>query len=626
MNKVITLDLECTGLDFQKDKILLTGYTINEDNFTQVESSPDPKTSALALVLNEPDTILRGHNVRFDALFLATAGFDIRCKFEDTRVLAYLNWPEAESHSLKALCKERLRLQPTELSDIQFKPLKKDLGYLNKEEYYEFSDGKLVRKDLLKRYHRDDVLNVNSLRRILNVPAWFTEVEQPLTRMLFEMQLYGAPLDGGLLDKLVVDFRHKRDIYLAGLCGKAKKEDFNPNSPLQVQQVLKDRGYKLEDICEKTKTGFSVDAAALKQLSWKGDEFAKELLLFRKYSKLLSTYLEPFTEGAKRDGKLHGSINQAGSEDEYGEGSKGTNTGRLASSDPNLQNIPSRTKEGREVRRAFISSGPEWHMFDSDLSQIEPRLVAHYSQAPKLLKAYAEGLDTHGMFANDIFGREVGKDSIERFIGKTSWLATVYGCSYKKLLLICEGYSDGPLTLDLTNYKSAFDYLDFKQRKKIVKECGPDYRRIHAEWMFFKNVQQRFEATNPELFAWRQTHINRTKRLGYVVTIGGRRIAIEGLDSSDFGERLSAERKAVNYLIQGSAADIMKMIMVRAQKEIVGPNKGRIFAVVHDELLGELRDPKATALVKDIMENTCTLRNVKIHTDVKLIKSWADKK
>lgn len=621
---VITLDLETEGLDFQKDKILLTGYTVNEEEFTQFEGGPDGKLLALVA---DPLNVLRGHNVRFDALFMANSGYEVRCQFEDTKVLAYLNWPEEDSHSLKYLVKKKLRGTPTELSDIQFKPLKRDSAYLNREDYYEFSDGKLVRKDLLRKYHRDDVINVNLLRRTLQVPEWFTEVEQPLTRMLFEMQLYGAPLDGRLLEQLVRDFSDRRDDYLERLgTYSGKKETFNPNSPIQVQQVLKDRGYKLEDICEKTKTGFSVDAAVLKQLSWKGDLFAQNLLLFRKYSKLLSTYIEPFIDGVNRDGRLHGSINQAGSEDQHGEGSKGTNTGRLASSDPNLQNIPSRTKEGREVRRAFISSGPDWHMFDSDLSQIEPRLVAHYSQAPKLLKAYAEGLDTHGMFANDIFGREVEKDSIERFVGKTSWLATVYGCSYKKLLLICEGYSDGPLTLDLTNYKSAFDYLDFKQRKKIVAECGPDYRRIHAEWMFFKDVQQRFEKTNPELFEWRQTHINRTRRIGYVVTIGGRRIAIEGLDSSNFGDRLRAERQAVNYLIQGSAADIMKMIMVRAQKEIVGTGKGRIFAVVHDELLGELRDPKDTALVQDIMENTVKLRNVQIKTEAKLINSWADKK
>ena len=619
---VITLDLECTGLDFQRDKILLTGYTVNGKDFTQSEQ-PDGRLREL---LADPASTLRGHNIRFDALFLASFGFEIKCQFEDTRVLAYLTWPEAPSHSLKALVRERLREEPTELSDIKFKPLKKDASYLDESEYYRFSDGELVRKDLLRKYHRADILNVDRLYPHYTVSDWFREVEQPLTRILYEMQLYGAPLDGNVLEALKLRFSERSLDLLSNLKREAKKEDFNPNSSAHKRLALEARGYKLEEICEKTKGGdWSVDAALLKSLSHKGDAFASTLLEYSKLAKLLSTYVGPLALGSLLDGRIHGAINQAGSEDADGDGSQGTKTGRLASSEPNLQNIPSRTKEGKEVRRAFVSSGPEWHMFDSDLSQIEPRLVAHYSQAPKLINAYANNLDTHGMFANDIFGRVVGKDSIERFIGKTSWLATVYGCSYKKLLFICEGYSDGPLTLDTTNYKAAFDYLDLGLKKKVIKECGADYRKIYEQWMFFKDVQKRFEATNPEIFEWRNTHINRTRRLGYVVTIGGRRICIDGLDSNVFSERLQAERKAVNFLIQGSASDLLKLIMIRAQKELVNPGKGRIFAVVHDELLGELKDPKDIDLVKDIMENTCVLRNVKIKADGKLVNNWSEK-
>lgn len=624
MTDVITLDLETTSLDPTSGKILLTGYQINGKDFTQMDGFPDPKSSVLGHALGQPDNILRGHHITFDALFLANNAFEIKCQFEDTRVLAYLNWPEAASHSLKALVRERLCGNPTELSDIQFEPLKRDVKYLDPADYYSFADGKLVRRDLLRVYHEADIRNVDHLRSILRVPEWFTQVEQPLTRMLFEMELYGAPLDGNVLDKLLQRYHDRLDEHLASLRSKTS-ETFNPNSSDQVRDFLTLKGYNLEEICEKTKGGaYSVNAPLLKSLAWKGDEFARTLLEYRKYSKLLSTYVEPFREGCKLDGRLHGSINQAGSEDMYGEGAKGTNTGRLSSSNPNLQNIPSRTKEGKEVRRAFVATSG-WHMFDSDLSQIEPRLVAHYSQAPKLINAYANNLDTHGIFANDIFGRQCSKDSIERFIGKTSWLATVYGCSYKKLLLICEGYSDSPLTMDTTNYKAAFDNLDFKQKKKVVKECGQDYRKIYEQWMFFKDVQKRFEATNPEIFDWRRTHIARTKRLGYIVTFGGRRIGVSGLDSSDFGERLSAERKAVNYLVQGSAADISKIIMLELNKQIVLTGKGRLFAVVHDEFLGELRNSEDKDLVHSIISNTCSLRNVRIAAETKLCKSWADK-
>ena len=623
MSDVITLDIESTGLDFQRDKILLAGYTVNEKDFKQIEGSEDKNLKEL---LKDPSNILRGHGIRFDALFLSANGFDVSCTFEDTRVLAYLSWPEAPSHSLKALVRERLRTEPKELSDIKFKPLKRDKPYINQDDYYAFSDGDIARKDLLRDYHREDVLNTNRLYLHYTVSDWFREVEQPLTRILYEMQRYGAPLDGNVLRSLDERFSSRVLQLLTALRKETKKDDFNPNSPDQKRQALKDRGYKLEEICEKTKGGeWSVDAPLLKSLAWKGDKFAETLLEYSKLSKLLSTYVGPLAVGSLFDGRIHGAINQAGSEDADGDGSQGTKTGRLASSEPNLQNIPSRTKEGREVRRAFIASGPDWHMFDCDLPQIEPRLVAHYSQAPKLIHAYANNLDTHGMFAKDIFGKEVGKDSIERFIGKTSWLATVYGCSYKKLLEICERNSDEPLSMDTTPYKAAFDYLDTGLKKRVIKECGTDYRRIYEQWMFFKDVQKRFEATNPEIFEWRQTHINRTKRLGYVITLGGRRIQIDGLASNDFGTRLRAERKAINYTIQGSAADLAKQIMIEIHKQIILTGKGRMFAVVHDEFLGELRDPADKSIIDRIITNVCALRNVTVPGETKILDNWSQK-
>ncbi len=143
--------------------------------------------------------------------------------------------------------------------------------------------------------------------------------------------------------------------------------------------------------------------------------------------------------------------------------------------------------------------------------------------------------------------------------------------------------------------------------------------------MFFKNVQDKFKAANPEIFDWRENHIARTRRIGYVVTIGGRRIDIEGLDSRDFKERASAERRAVNYLIQGSAADIIKMILIRFQKEVVKTGLGRLFATIHDELLGELFNKEHINLVKDIMENTTKLRGVQIKASTKLVANWSEK-
>ena len=638
-SKYIYCDLETTGLDWTKDDILLCGYSVDEKEIKY------GVTEELKELLKDERNYLCGHNIKFDALFLARAGCEIKCHIYDTRVLAYLNWPESPSLGLKALVAERLSLQPTELSSILFKPTKKDLPFVEerKEEYFTFSDGKLARKDLLIEYHKEDILNVIRLKKKLDESEWFLEVELPLTKLLFEMEFYGCVLSVDRLNDQLRTISGRNEAALSLLqrlvdstsSKKGDQEAFNPGSPDQVREVLIQRGYKLEEICEKTAKGaWSVGKAVLKKLAWKGDEFAKALLEYRKLSKLLSTYLVPFKESLDYDGRLHGSINQAGSEDMYGDGADGTNTGRLASSDPNLQNIPSRTKEGKQVRSVFVAS-PGFYLFDKDLKQIEPRLVAHYTQAPKLLDAYSRGLDTHSLFAKDIFcadGHE--PTSMERFIGKSSWLATVYGCSNRKLLTICENFSDDPLHLPIEAYHRCYEELEedcgskcwgFCQ-KCVRAQAGVDYRDIHAKWMFFKNVQDTFRAKNPELFAWREWHIQRTARLGYVVTIGGRKIRIDGLTSKNHRIRSQAERQAVNYLIQGSAADVMKLIMIRAKKELVDTGKGRLFSVVHDELLGEMKDPKDLALINDIMENTVKLRNVRIEADGGLIGSWAEKK
>lgn len=632
--RVITLDTETTGLDWQNEKILLCGYTVDGEKEVYYSETPQ---GVLNTLLAEPSNILRGHNIKFDALVLANAGYEVNCQLEDTRVMAYHCWPDEPSHSLKALVRSKLRGNPTELSDLLFKPLKKDLSYLNLDEYYQFSDGKLARKDLLKAYHIEDILNVDRLRAILNPTDWFNEVERPLTRLLFETELYGCPLDKRYLNLLQYELELRT---LALLNSLQQGTDFNPGSSQQVAKKFQELGYNLDELCEKTEKGaYQVDKTFLKNLAWKGDKVAKDLLEYRKLTKILGTYIEPFIKGVEKDGRLHGSFNQAGSEDRYGEGGRGTQTGRLSSSDPNLQNIPSRTEEGKKVRKAFTASEGKT-LFDSDLKQIEPRLVGHYSQSPKLIKAYNEGLDTHGLMAHSIFcgcnhpsplGEEHSRSiraitPTERFIGKTSWLATVYGCGYRKLLYICENFSDSPLELDVREFYPMWQTLTAREIRKLgLRPGNHEDREVYARWMFFKRVQDTFKRNNPEIMGWRDEHIRRTCRLGYVVTIGGRRLEVKGLDSFNIREKLDAERKAVNYLIQGSAADIMKLILVRFGNDFVKKGYGKVFATVHDEVLGELNDPSSISMVKNIMETTVRLRNVPIESDTKIVKNWGDK-
>lgn len=625
--KTITLDVETTGLDWKTDKILLCGYRIDEKEILYAEG----KDEGLAVLLSDRNNILRGHNIKFDALCLAQAGYDINCKLEDTRVMAYLSWPTDESHSLKELVRTKLRGSPTELSSLLFHPLKRELQFLlqHADEYWQI-DGKWVRKDLLREYHREDILNVDRLRKLMEPTEWFTDVEVPLTRMLFEMELQGCHLDLPRLRELEVRLtRESQELF--NRLGVEK-----PNSTAQVGEKLKELGYDLEQICEKTDKGaYQIDAACLRKLVWKGDKWAEDLLSYKRLTKILGTYVTPFLNDSRVDGRLHGSFNQAGSEDQYGDGSRGTHTGRLSSSSPNLQNIPSRTEIGREVRKCFTAT-PGKPLFDSDLRQIEPRAIGHYSQSPKLINAYKLGLDTHGLFASDIFGKPIPElTPSERFIGKTSWLATVYGCSASKLLFICEAQSGQPLDAGiyrgyagvfatLPKHRPSYGYWGDTQ-DKLLAEFGADAPIIAAKRAFFTNVQAEFKRKNPEIMGWREAHIARTRRLGYVVTFGGRIIKIEGLDSSDRRAKMRAEREAVNYQIQGSSADIMKLIMIQLQDRLVTPRFGNIFAVIHDEVLGELEQPEYLRIVKDCMENTVWLRNIPVESDTKIIQNWGQK-
>jgi DNA polymerase-1 len=621
----ITLDLETSGLDPFVDRIHLVVYRIVGVSERPICESLESFKERLDVrrLLSSPDNILRGHNIKFDALFLVVNGVDVNCRLDDTRVLSYLNWP-SEKHDLKSLVETKLKRPVVRLEDFGIKPAKGNIERFRGSRNYVEIDGLFFAKTKLTKYAIADVVNCDELKKRMSVSAWWRDYEMPLTKILFDMEKRGIALDSVKLEELNADYTRRVESL------KAYFGDINPGSTKQLAARLTEEGFDLKKLAKKTDKGApKLDKLFFKNLAWTGNEFAKNILQYRKLSKNLSTYVQPFLLEAKKGGRIHGSINQAGAEDFWGEGKGGTSTGRLTSSNPNLQNIPARTPEGKAVRSCFIAS-KGFKLFDADLKQIEPRLVAHYTQAPKLLKAYADGMDTHGMFAADIFKTTVDKLSkTERFIGKTSWLATVYGCSYKKLLQICETFSEDPLELNLEPYQMEWEKLHEVDRKKILRWEPLCDEVLYAKWMFFKNVQEAFKAANPEIMGWRSYHITRTRMLGFVTTLGGRRIKVDGLNSFDRGEKAQAERQAVNYLIQGSAADVMKMCLVKMDERFVKTGMGHLLATVHDEILGEYVDNidghVVESLVHDVMCNTVKLKNVSIDSDTKLINNWSEK-
>lgn len=583
--KVLTLDLETTGLDWQRDQITLIGYRINGQG-TVIQIVPGGGDDEIFRdALADPKVTKRGHNIKFDLLFLMQNGYTFAGLIDDTAILAYLDNP-FESIRLKDLVEQRLKNSVTRLEDFAIRPKKKELALYAANPAYFQIDKDFYEKEKFMEYNRADVTNCDKLRADLITTDWYRQVEQPLVSFLMEIEQKGIQLDTEHLKRLETEYEERIKKVEEELQG------VNAKSPKQVRQYLQASGVQL---LEKTEKGEpKTDKLVLKRLTWAGNTNTATLLKHRELSKLLNTYVKPLLGSSDGQGRIHGSFNQVGASGS----SSGTKTGRLTSSKPNLQNIPDRTEEGRKIRRAFIASRG-YLLFDSDLKQIEPRLVAHYTQNKILLEAYAKGQDTHAIMGGVIFGKPPELLSkLERFIGKTSWLASFYGCSAKKLKVIAETISEDPIPYDVG---------------------------------YFETIARNLEKGNPQLYEWRRQHIEGTRKLGYISTLGGRKINIPGLSSKNPWDRMEAERQAINYQIQGSAADVMKLILVRFKKEFVDQGYGHVLATIHDEILGEIPElgklvqDDVLDLINDLMTTTVKLYNVSIEADSKFIQSWDEK-
>lgn len=400
----------------------------------------------------------------------------------------------------------------------------------------------------------------------------YQRIELPLTKVLADMELKGVLIDTKYLGELskILDIsliQIEREIYdLAG-------ETFNINSPKQLAYILFEK-LKLPPV-KKTKTGYSTDAEVLSQLANESEICAK-LLEYRELTKLKSTYVDalpklinPYT------GRLHTTFSQTG-----------TSTGRLASSEPNLQNIPVRSEIGKEIRRAFIAP-KGYKLISADYSQIELRILAHLSGDPLLIEAFNKGVDIHSQTAAKILGvkpEEVTPNM--RRLAKTINFGIIYGMS------------DYGLSKELGIHKrEAKEYIEnYFNTYKVVKE-------------FLEGLKEE------------------AREKGYVTTIFNRRRYIPQINSSNKTERELGERLAVNTPIQGSAADLIKLAMVRLHEILRLKNlSAHIILQIHDELLIEAKNDIAeevASIVKDTMENVYPMR-VPITVDVKIGDNWCE--
>jgi len=524
--------------------------------------------AALKPVLENPKVAKFAHNAKFDVNVLSQFDVCVQGLRFDSMVADYLVDP-SRPHGLKELAYELLGVRMTPISELigtGAKAISMAKVDLRKAADYAGADAAVTSELVTKLSDQLVESGVNDL---------YTGVELPLIEVLSHMEQHGVKVDTGYLGQLSHVMGNRLQALegeIHALAGGA----FNINSPKQLAVVLFETlGLP---VIKKTKTGPSTDASVLEELSEQHEIVAK-ILEFRQLTKLKGTYVDALPSLINpRDGMLHTSYNQTVAA-----------TGRLSSTDPNLQNIPIRTEEGREIRRAFVPSKPGYVLMAADYSQIELRILAQIAKEPAFIQAFKQDEDIHALTASQIFEvplAEVTKD--QRRVGKTINFATIYG-------------------------QGAFSLA------RILGIPQKDAKRfIDAFWEHYSAIKHyQIEA------------LAQAKARGYVSTLLGRRRYIRELSSSNPIERKNGERMAINAPIQGTAADIIKIAMVRLHAMLRDEGfAARMLLQVHDELVFEVPEGEVEALstrVREIMEGAVSLE-VPLRVDINVGPSWMEAK
>lgn len=525
--------------------------------------------SLLSPVLSDPKVKKVGQNIKYDYIVLKKYGIEISPIAFDTMVASYVINPSRRTHNLDTISMGYLGHRTISYKDVAGS----GKGQLTFD---------MVDIDTASRYAAEDSFIVFNLMPILeeklielSTDKLFYDIEVPLTVILANMEIRGVKVDEKLLSVLSGEFRskisdlEKRITDLAG-------EMFNINSTQQLAKVLFEKmGLP---VIKKTKTGYSTDNDVLTTLSSE-HPIAADVLEYRSLAKLKSTYVDSLPKLInKNTGRIHTSYNQTV-----------TATGRLSSSGPNLQNIPIRTPEGRRIREAFVPE--EGHIFiSSDYSQIELRLLAHFSKDPALREAFAGGEDIHQSTASLIFGVEPGDVTPEmRRKAKTINFGIIYGIS-------AHGLSQQLGILHSEAQKFIDSYFEkFSGVKK-----------------YFQDVMKKAEAD------------------GFVTTIMDRRRYLPELKSTDRNIKSFAQRMAINTPVQGSAADIIKIAMINLSRRLGAEGlKARMILQVHDELVIEAPEDEAERVKQATVEEMEGVKgvmalSVPIDVDVNTGKNWSE--
>ncbi len=582
-----TFDLETTSQNPMMAEIVGFSFSCEEGEAFYVPASAPPKDAdpyshltmkpkqgeeidlreALGPILTDEALAKNAQNAKYDILVLSQYGIRVRGLRFDTMLASYLLNPTGRQHNLDLLALEHLNIKKIPTSDLIGKG-KKQISMRD------------VPLNLVARYACEDADVTERLRRLFEprlkeAGLWelFQEVEIPLITVLVHMEETGVALDRPYLEVMSREMEQQlraleETIYeMAG-------ERFNINSTQQLAKILFEK-LKLPT-GRRTKTGYSTDAAVLEKLA-KDYELPRKLLEYREISKLKSTYVDALPRLINpRTGRVHTSYNQTVAA-----------TGRLSSSDPNLQNIPIRTEIGRQIRRAFIPGKPGWKILDADYSQIELRIMAHLSKDENLIKAFQNGEDVHRATAANVFGvppEEVTPELRRR--AKEINFGIMYGMGVYGLA----------------------------QRLEITPEEA-------------QTIIQEYFVKYPGVNDFIIRTLNEARQKGYVTTLLNRRRYLPEILSENRRVREFAERTAINTPIQGTAADMIKVAMIRIDRRLQEEKlQSKMIMQVHDELVFEAPEEELDALrslVAHEMANALEL-DVPIKVDIGIGNNWLE--
>ena len=552
------------------------GHEPREGEFDATPPRNLPALSSAALaplraVLADPTVRKAGHDIKAAWVAFARAGVPFAGVAYDSMLASFVLDPGNRSHAINDLAREHLSVELPTTAQL----LGKGKGGATERTFAQVPPAEAARVSAaqaemvlrLEATFRAD-LEAHHLVRLLD------EIEIPLVPVLVDMEATGILVDRVLLGEMSRGFNKELtqlelDIY------RAAGGEFNINSTPQLRTVLFER-LKLP-VQKRTKTGASTDVEVLEQLATMGHDVPRLLIEYRELTKLKSTYVDALPGYIQADGRVHTSFNQTGAA-----------TGRLSSSDPNLQNIPVRTRRGGEIRRAFIAP-PERLLLIADYSQVELRLLAHFSDDPAFVAAFQRGGDIHRQTAAVIFG--VPEENVTgemRARAKTINFATIYG--------------QGALALS--------------------RQLGITLEEAKA---FIKHYFERFAGVR----AWLDKTVDEARQRGFVETLFGRRRYIPELRDRNFSIRSFGERTATNSPLQGSAADLIKIAMIRIHAALNQAKlRTRMLLQVHDELVFETPEDErsdAATLVKREMEGVADLR-VPLVVTIGAGKNWIDAK